>query len=182
MLSLFYFCCVAALFSVLGLLPKVLSDRGIAQPGLYASVLTAAMVVFNILGGLLSDRFGRGKILTVSVLVFGAVVPGILLASGLPLIACLFVAGAAAGPIIPVTTAIPVEMPSIGPASAGTALGILFMIGNLGGFFGPMFVGWTIETLGSPWAGFSIVIVLLFVAPLFLRSMGKGTMPQGAAE
>jgi MFS family permease len=170
-LSLFYALCVAGLFTILSVLPRVLEDRGIEQPGMLAALLTGAMVAFNILGGMISDRVGRKPVLVVSALLFGLCIPLMLLSSGVMLAIVLLVAGAAAGPIIPVSTAMPVEMPDVGPALAGTALGVLFMIGNLGGFFGPLIAGKMIEVTGTPWSGFLFVAVLLFLAPLILMKL-----------
>ena len=170
-LSFFYSLCIAALFSILSLLPRVLEDRGLEQPGMLAALLTGAMVAFNILGGMLSDRFGRVPVLVVSALVFGLTMPALLTFSGPLLMLSLLIAGAAAGPIIPVSTAIPVEMPSIGPALAGTALGVLFMIGNLGGFFGPIIAGWVIDTTASPWPAFLLIMAMAWAAPLLLRGL-----------
>jgi nitrate/nitrite transporter NarK len=93
---------------------------------------------------------------------------------------CLVIAGAAAGPFLPVSTAMPVEMPGIGPVLAGTALGILFMIGNTGGFFGPIVTGWLMDTTGSAWSGFIFVVLLLLIAPLFLIKLRTHQVLQGA--
>jgi len=167
-LSIYYAFCIAALLSILSLLPRVLEDRGLEQPGMLAALLTGTLVASSILGGMLSDRFGRKRVLVVSVLVFALSVPTLLIASGPVLMICLVIAGAAAGPFLPVSTAMPVEMREIGPVLAGTALGILFMIGNTGGFLGPLITGWLMDTTGSAWIGFMFVALLLFIAPLFL--------------
>jgi MFS family permease len=167
-LSFFYAFCIAALFTILSLLPRVLEDRGLDHPGTLAALMTGTMVAFNILGGMISDRVGRKLVLVTSAITFGLCIPALLALSGWPLFVVLIIAGAAAGPIIPVTTAMPVEMPAIGPALAGTALGILFMIGNLGGFFGPLAAGRMIEMSGSPWSGFLFAAFLAVLAPIML--------------
>jgi len=167
-LSIYYAFCIAALLSILSLLPRVLEDRGLEQPGMLAALLTGTLAVSSILGGMLSDRFGRKPVLVLSVIVFGLTVPSLLIFSGPLLMICLVIAGAAAGPFLPVSTAMPIEMPGIGPVLAGTALGILFMIGNTGGFLGPLITGWLMDTTGSAWSGFMFVVLLLFIAPLFL--------------
>lgn len=175
-ISFFFAFFAAALFAVLSVLPRVFEDRGLEQPGTLAALMTGTMVVFNILGGAISDRVGRKPVLVICSITFGICIPGLLALSGLPLVLALILAGAAAGPIIPVSTAIPVEMPDIGPALAGTALGILFMIGNFGGFAGPLAVGWLIEISGSPWSGFMLAAILVILAPILifkLRAPGK---------
>ena len=179
-LSIYYAFCIAALLSILSLLPRVLGDRGLEQPGMMAALLTGTLVASSIMGGMLSDRFGRKPVLVVSVIIFALSVPALLIFSGPLLMVCLVIAGAAAGPFLPVSTAMPVEMPGIGPLYAGTALGILFMIGNTGGFFGPLITGWLMDTTGSAWSGFMFVVVLLLIAPLFLIKLRIHQIPQGA--
>jgi len=179
-LSIYYAFCIAALLSILSLLPRVLEDRGLEQPGMLAALLTGTLVASSIMGGMLSDRFGRKPVLAVSVIIFALSVPTLLIFSGPLLMICLVIAGAAAGPFLPVSTAMPVEMPGIGPLFAGTALGILFMIGNVGGFFGPIVTGWLMDTTGSAWSGFIFVVLLLFIAPLFLIKLRVQQIPQEA--
>ena len=104
-----------------------------------------------------------------------------LIFSGPLLVICLIIAGAAAGPFVPVSTAMPVEIPKIGPVLAGTALGILFMIGNSGGFLGPIITGWLMDTTGSAWSGFTFVALLLLIAPLFLIKLRNYQIPSGTA-
>ncbi len=184
-LSIYYAFCIGALLSILSLLPAVLGDRGLDNPGMLAALLTGTLVASSILGGMLSDRFGRKPVLVVSTIVFALSVPTLLIFSGplfsVPLLMiCLVIAGAAAGPFLPVSTAMPVEMPGIGPLLAGTALGILFMIGNTGGFLGPIITGWLMDTTGSAWSGFMFVALLLLIAPLFLIKLRNYQIPQEA--
>ena len=184
-LSIYYAFCIGALLSILSLLPAVLGDRGLDNPGRLAALLTGTLVASSILGGMLSDRFGRKPVLVVSAIVFALSIPTLLIFSGplfsVPLLMiCLVIAGAAAGPFLPVSTAMPVEMPGIGPLYAGTALGILFMIGNTGGFLGPIITGWLMDTTGSAWSGFLFVALLLLIAPLFLIRLRNFQIPQEA--
>ena len=185
-LSIYYAFCIGALLSILSLLPAVLGDRGLDNPGMLAALMTATLVASSIMGGMLSDRFGRKPVLVVSTIVFALSVPTLLVFSGpiftsVPLLMIsLVIAGAAAGPFLPVSTAMPVEMPGIGPLYAGTALGILFMIGNTGGFLGPIITGWLMDTTGSAWSGFLFVALLLLIAPLFLIKLKAPQIPQEA--
>ena len=176
-LSIYYAFCIGALLSILSLLPAVLGERGMEQPGMLTALLTGTLVASSILGGMLSDRFGRKPVLVVSAIVFALSVPSLLIFEGAPLMICLVIAGAAAGPFLPVSTAMPVEMPGIGPLFAGTALGILFMIGNTGGFLGPLITGWLMDTTGSAWSGFMFVALLLLIAPLFLIRLRNYQIP-----
>ncbi len=177
-LSIYYAFCIAALLSILSLLPRVLEDRGLEQPGMLAALLTGTLVASSIMGGMLSDRYGRKPVLVASAIVFALTIPTLLIVDGALLMVCLVIAGAAAGPFLPVSTAMPLEMPGIGPVLGGTALGILFMIGNTGGFLGPMITGWLMDTTGSAWSGFMFVTVLLLVAPLVLIKLRNYQIPQ----
>jgi nitrate/nitrite transporter NarK len=172
-LSLYYAFFAAGFYAILSLLPSLLLQRGIENGGAYTSLIPLTMIISNIVGGMLSDRFGRVRVLIVCVLLFGVTIPTLLLFDGTLLAFCLILAGIAAGPILPVTTSLPMEMPRIGHVSAGTALGIFFMIGNTGAFLGPLLAGWLTQSSESPWLSFLIFMVLALLAPLFILQLNK---------
>ena len=76
------------------------------------------------------------------------------LSTGLPLIITLIIGGVALGTIGPVFMTIPVEIKEIGPSLAGTAMGLIFMIGNTLGFIGPVVSGKLMDLTGAQWPGF----------------------------
>ena len=172
-LSLYYAFFAAGFYAILSLLPSLLLQRGIENGGAYTSLIPLTMIISNIVGGMLSDRFGRVRVLIVCVLLFGVTIPTLLLFDGPLLAFSLILAGIAAGPILPVTTSLPMEMPRIGHVSAGTALGIFFMIGNTGAFLGPLLAGWLTQSSESPWLSFLIFMVLALLAPLFILQLNK---------
>ena len=163
LLSITYALLMLGTWTVLALLPAMLENRGVS-PGL-ASIVMFSAIVFNVLGGVISDRIGRRKpILIVCAVALVIALPMLVDASGPLLVAALFLAGVSFGALIPVATAIPVEMKGIGPALAGTAVGVMFMIGNTGGFLGPAVSGWLIDTFHTPWAGFGFATAAAVIA------------------
>jgi len=59
---------------------------------------------------------------------------------------------------------IPVEIEKIGTENTATAIGIIFMIGNTGGFIGPVISGKLMDVTGSHWAGFIFMAAALIAA------------------
>jgi MFS family permease len=59
---------------------------------------------------------------------------------------------------------IPVELEEVGHAFAATAVGIIFMIGNTGGFIGPIIAGKIMDISGNNWSGFLLMALALIIA------------------
>ena len=169
LLSLFYGCNMISLLAVITLLPLTLEERGVENPGGLVSIMMGTTVVFNILGGIFSDKVGKRKpFLLISTIVFGVCVLGFANFTGTPLLIVLVIAGAALGTIAPVLMSVPVEMEKIGTALAGTAVGFIFMLGNTGGFMGPVVAGKLMDVTGNAMPGFIFVSTVLMVAAGFI--------------
>jgi cyanate permease len=156
-LSAFYGLNMVTLMSVVALLPHSLSERGMsnAKAGGFVAIMMGMTCVFNILGGLLSDWVGKRKpFILISSIVFGICIFTFSISTGLPLIIALIIGGVALGTIGPVFMTIPVEIKEIGPSLAGTAMGLIFMIGNTLGFIGPVVSGKLMDLTGAQWPGF----------------------------
>ncbi len=172
LIGFFYGLNMVGLMAIISLLPVVLAEKGVARSGELVSVMMGTTVVFNILGGVVSDKVGRRKpFLIVCAIVIGVCIPCFITFTGIPLIVALVAAGAAMGTIAPVMMAIPVELKPIGTALAGTAVGVIFMIGNTGGFIGPVIAGKLMDMSGSLWPGFiflaaSLVLSAAVIVPL----------------
>ncbi len=139
LLSIFYGLNMAGIMTVTSLLPISLAERGIERGGEMVGLMMGTAVLFNIAGGFFSDLAGRRKpFLIISTVVLGLSVLLATTATGPSLIIALACAGAAMGTVAPVLLAIPVEMKEIGPKMTATAVGVIFMIGNAGGFAGPV--------------------------------------------
>lgn len=75
--------------------------------------------------------------------------------------------GVAIGGIIPVIFLIPLELKGVGHALAGSSVGLLFTVGNLGGFISPILGGKIIDLTGSEMGGFLFFAIVIFLmAPL----------------
>lgn len=177
LLSGFYGLNMVGMMALITFLPVSFEERGLERAGELVSIMLGTTVVFNILGGILSDKVGKRKpFLIISSVVFGIGILALATLKGLPLILALVVTGAALGTIAPILMTVPVELEEIGPALSATAFGLIFMIGNTGGAFGPILSGKLMDLAGSHWAGFIFMAVVLIVAAgcaLPLRETGR---------
>jgi len=147
----------ARLFITHGLsnwLPTILEARGVT-PAL-AGTLTSLFVLVRILGIVgvpaLSDRFGTRRLPIVGCGLAGAVgMAGLLVASSLPavLVSLVFVGTFAIGGLSPLVRAIPIELDGIGPRLTAIANGLIFTVGEVGGFGGPFLIGLLRDVTGS---------------------------------
>jgi len=74
------------------------------------------------------------------------------------------------GTIAPVMMVIPVELDDVGPVLTATAVGVVFMIGNSGGFVGPVIGGMLMDSFGN-FSGFftmgaALILAALVIIPL----------------
>ena len=165
--STFYGFNMVGQMSVITLLPNSLSERGVteARAGVLVAIMFGVSSIFQVLGGMLSDRAGKRKpFLFVCAIVFGICIITFSAFTGIPLIIALIIAGASLGILIPVFMVIPVEIGEIGPPLAATAMGLIFMIGNIGGFVGPIIAGKTMDITGAHWPGFLFMGAALIIA------------------
>jgi len=163
-----------------GWLPTILESRGLS-PG-RAGQTTTLLVGANVVGILtipgLADRFdarrqavvGSGAIAGLGVLA--------LLVSGTSILALVGIIGAGlgVGGLSPMVRAIPPELEGIGPRLTGTAVGLVFAVGEIGGFLGPVSIGWLHDLTGSYSPGLAILAasgVAAVVAGLRLQTGGE---------
>jgi nitrate/nitrite transporter NarK len=59
---------------------------------------------------------------------------------------------------------VPPELDGVGPALTGTAVGLVFAVGELGGFLGPFLVGSLFDLTGSYAPGLAVVAGACLVA------------------
>jgi MFS family permease len=144
-------------------------------------IMMGATVVFNVLGGMLSDKVGKRKpFLIISAVVFGLCVLGFANFTGTALIVVLIIAGAAMGTIAPVLMSVPVEIERIGTALVGSAIGFIFMLGNTGGFVGPVVAGKLMDMSDSSLPGFIFIAAALILSAVFivpLKETGRKRKP-----
>ena len=163
-------------------LVTVLETRGVA-PGLAGSV-TALLVAGQIVGILavpaLTERFGRTRAALVGCGVLGGVgalgllaTPEVVLLLAIPVV----LVGVGMGGLAPLVRSVPVELDGIGPSLTATAVGVIFAIGEIGGFLGPVLIGWLRDLTGSFTPGIVLCAVAASVAALAGIAM---TDPDGA--
>lgn len=135
-------------------LTAIFEERGFAA-GL-AALLTTGLVAARTVGVLvippISDAIGvRRAVLIAS----GALVTlggGLLVASGGSLalsVAAVGLVGFGIGGLSPLVRTVPIELDGIGPRLTATATGLIFAVGEAGGFLGPVLVGWIFDVTGA---------------------------------
>lgn len=154
-----------------GWLVAILEARGFA-PGV-AGTVTSLLVVAQVVGVLvipvLAERLGRRRQGLVACCVAAAVgVSGLLAAPGraLLLVAPVVLVGVGLGGMSPLIRAIPVELDRIGPSLTATAVGLIFAVGEVGGFVGPVLVGSLRDLTGSFAPGIGVLATGAAVAAL----------------
>ena len=184
--ALFFAMPAFAYWGLLSQLPPVLGQRGVEDPGLLVATMTGTSVVANILGGYISDRIGRRKlVLMVCVVGLAVMMPLAILLEGAVVYGVMVMAGLFFGPIVPIALIIPVELPEIGTRYAGSALGFVFMIGNIGAILGPVCLGYLIDSTGSPVTSFAVAALLLVCSLLplaWVRETAAGLSARQAGE
>jgi len=147
-----------------------LEARGLAA-GLAATV-ASGFVIARVAGTIgvppLSDRFrARRAALVGCGALASAGTGGLVLAgpaTGLAVTAAVVgFAGIGAGGVAPLVRAIPVELDGIGPGLTATATGLIFSVGEIGGFAGPFLIGSARDLTGSFLPGFGALALASLV-------------------
>ncbi|NUC74463.1 MFS transporter [Haloterrigena sp. SYSU A558-1] len=136
-----------------GWLPTLLESRGLAAgpAGQTTSILVASYVVGVLTVPELADRYGlrRPALMACGAVAFVGVAGVIVGGTGPLVLVGIVVTGIGVGGISPLVRAIPPDLEGIGARLTGTAVGFIFAVGELGGFFGPMLVGALRDATGS---------------------------------
>ncbi|SFR58058.1 Cyanate permease [Halogeometricum rufum] len=135
-------------------LATILETRGMT-PAL-AGTLTSLFVLVRVLGIVgvpaLSDRLSTRRLPIVGCGVAGTLgLLGLVVGTSLwTLSASLLLVGVfAIGGLAPLVRAIPIEMDGIGPRLTAVATGLIFTVGEVGGFLGPFTVGFVYDRTGT---------------------------------
>ena len=165
--------------ALLSSLPHLLLEAGIdkAKVGLSIAAWLATAGLANFVGPSFSDRMERRR----PVILAGAALAGLALtavafapAAEKPLF--LAVAAIGGGSFAPLLLTLPFELPGVGAARGGAALGLLMMVGQVGGFLLPVLVGGTSEA-----AGFRAAILTLAMLHAFILIPAFGLPETGRA-
>ncbi len=153
-----------------GWLPTVLEGRGLDPDS--AGQTTTLLVGANVVGVLtvpgLADRFdARRSAVIASGAVAAAGVAGVVTGDAGPLAALgILAAGYGVGGLSPLVRAIPPDLDGVGSRRTGTAVGLVFAVGEVGGFFGPVLVGSLHDLTGSYAPGLGVLAAGGLVAVL----------------
>ncbi len=157
-----------------GWLPTLLEDRGLSAglAGQATSLLIGAYVVGVLTVPEVADRYEvRRPVLmgcgAVAFLGVGGIIAG---GTGALVVAGIVVTGFGVGGVSPLVRAIPPDLEGIGARLTGTAVGFIFAVGEIGGFFGPMLIGVSHDATGS----FAPGLALLAVGALVVVLAGWG--------
>ena len=85
----------------------------------------------------------------------------------------LLLYGLSFGPVLPIMTLILMETPGVGSKHMGSATGMVFCIGEIGGFAGPFLIGTLKDLMGSLLIGVYFIAglsVAMSVMGLFLKT------------
>ncbi|WP_137289316.1 MFS transporter [Natronorubrum halophilum] len=144
-----------------GWLPTLLESRGLSAgpAGRATSLLIAAYVVGILSVPELADRFEarRRALIGCGLVSFLGVVGVIAGGTGALVLVGIVVAGLGVGGISPLLRAIPPDLEGIGARLTGTAVGFIFAVGEIGGFFGPLLIGALHDATGSFVPGLAVL-------------------------
>ena len=166
-------------------LATILESRGVA-PGLAAG-LTTLLVVARTAGVLaippVSDALDVRRAVVVACGVLLTVgVGGLLVPSSNAWLvgAAVVVGGVGLGGLSPMIRTLPIELPGIGPRLTGTATGLIFAVGEVGGFLGPFLLGTLYDVTGSYESGLAVLAasgLLVVAAGVAMPETGNGRAP-----
>jgi len=149
----------------------LMKEKGMAE---MASVATSLSMVAPIIGNIvfpaLSDRAGKRRPFIISFSLAAALCIYVVgAANGVVLWAALVALGISLGAFMPLIYVLPLEMKDIGAGLAGTATGLIFCAGNIGGIFIPIATGHLIDAC-------SFQAAMLFLAVLSACIAALGAM------
>lgn len=164
-----------ATHSTLGWLATLLSEREFSAEtaSQLVAVLTAGQIIGTLVVPALSDRVGHRAALigaTGVTFTFGMIGFAVLPTQLLSLAGVGLVSGLALGGISPLLRVLPVELTSQDTLS--TVISMVFGVGAIGGFLGPVLVGATLKST-TPFAGFGILalpgVAFVIISVIFAR-------------
>ena len=165
-LGLVYLATFGSELCVVAFLPKLFYDRfGVSI--LVAGICAALFGLMNLIarpgGGWLADRFGRKRVLLVSLGCAGVAYPLLGAAPTLPLaILAVVFAGAS---VQAADGTVFATVPLVSPLDTGRVAGIVGAAGNVGGFLFPLAFGHGLQWSGGNYLpGFLIVSIATFIA------------------
>jgi cyanate permease len=146
-------------------LPQILESKGMgpAEAGYLAALPGLSGILGSIVIARLAARVGRKPVVAALL----AIIAGTLLATGALagplLIPILAIQGFCAGAVLPLLLSMLMDLREVGGAAMGTAAGLYFAVGEIGGFTGPAMMGLLKDLTGSFTAGLSVLAAITLV-------------------
>jgi cyanate permease len=152
-------------------LPQILEKAG-ASPAA-AGWLAALPALTGIVGSILilrvaSRRAGARRALTIALLaVTAASIVAIMFTDGWLRVLVLAIEGFCAAAVTPLMLNTLMETPAVGARNMGTAAGLFFAVGEIGGTLGPVLLGATADLTGSFMSGMLVLagVMLAMIGP-----------------
>lgn len=171
-------------------LPTILETRGMS-PAL-AGTITSLFILIRILGIVaipaLSDRFNTRRLPIIACGILGAIgLAGLTIATSVPtlLLSLVLIGVFVIGGLSPLIRAIPIEMDGIGSQLTAVATGLIFTIGEVGGFAGPFLIGLLHDLTGSFTPALAVLVAASLLAALagyLMNEPDKSESPQTAVD
>jgi cyanate permease len=158
-------------------LPQILEARGMSPAA--AGLLASLPAITGVLGSILILRLAsrgvgnRRRAAVALLLATGLTVVAINFLDGWPLVLVIAVEGFCAAAIQPLMLNVLMEMASVGPRRMGTAAGVFFSVGEVGGTAGPVLMGIAADLTGSfapGLIGVAAIMWLMVVPALRIRA------------
>jgi len=152
-------------YSFMRWLPKLLEVKGMnpSEAGFYASLPGWTGLIGNIMVPSVAKTGSRKPVLLGALLVQGICIYAAATTTELPFIASLIFFGIGYGASAPLLLVILMDLPQVGAKVVGVASGILYSIGAIGGFAGPLIVGFLTDSTGTILTGTITLAVLVEV-------------------
>jgi predicted MFS family arabinose efflux permease len=144
-------------------LPKLLELKGMSpsEAGFYASLPGWSGLIGSIIIPSLAKAGSRKPVLFITLLIQGICIYAAATTTNLPFTASLIFYGICYGASAPLLLVILMDLPQVGAIYVGVASGILFSIGAIGGFTGPLIVGFLTDSTGTIVTGMILLAVLV---------------------
>jgi len=175
-LALVYFCLALGLYGVSFWLPQIINDLkqgGLQTTGLLSAIPYAVAVPAMLAVGHSSDRRHERRLhIAASALLAGLGLLALALAQGSPSLSIAALSVAASGILAALATFWTLPTAFLSGRAAAGGIALINSIGNLGGYCGPVVLGWVRQTTGNLDAGLFVLCGGLALAALLVWGLG----------